>query len=217
MIGIANAALFRQEYIMLHTASFTNLHELSPLPSPPQHICAKLTHPSKRAKGADGHGVESIESKLKAAAERRDAHSLLRVTRARSNSEGNRVLKVITQNLDRLTRENAIEKKTKAATERREETLATKRDKARRSAEKKTPDSVLAAQQKKELALSTQQSVEEALMRKASVVVERKNKAASHAARVEYKRDRVQVRAPLRPPPPPRSSMGQPCHVMVAS
>ena len=108
-----------------------------PLPSPPEHICAKLTHPSKRAKGADGHGMESIESKLKAAAERRDALNEDRVTRARSNSDGNRVLKVITQNLDRLTREHAIDKKAKAADERRAEALAYKRDKARRSAEKK--------------------------------------------------------------------------------
>ena len=43
---------------------------------------------------------------------------------------------VITQNLDRLTWEHAIEKKAKAADERRAEAPAYKRDKARRSAEK---------------------------------------------------------------------------------
>jgi len=151
---------------------------------------------SKKLRHQSG-GIESIQSKLKAAEERRTALNEHKVTRARSNSEGNRVLKVITANLQRLTAQHNIETKRKAAEERRAISLANKQQKARRPIDEKRGKRALAEQEEdahnKMRAALFEQQEREAGTRRAMIESQRKKKALAHFARVEFKRERVQV------------------------
>ena len=165
-----------------------------PLPSPPQRICKKLSRPRKRAK------LHPLD-KLRQAQERRDRVLDTKVTRARSNSAGDtsRLLKVVTTNLERLTKQKDSLQKAKDAEERRNQTLESKRTKARRSTEKRTPGAVLAAQEQdrenriRETLSQQSEGVRRGVMRQE----EKRHKAAHHFAQVAYKRDRVQVPIPL--------------------
>ena len=167
------------------------MHATLPLPSPPRHIIQRLSGPTKKQRCDPG-----TEEKLEAAAKRRQQMQRNKVTRARSTSadEGSRVLKVcepchstlqstdlypkvVTQNLQRITQQHEIQKKSDLAQRRREASIARKADTARQHMKK---------HKEKKSTIHLKEMESQSLMREA--LVSQANEAAERRANIESQR-----------------------------